>query len=174
MKVEKPKKPKDLSYVLKTSLLERVLREAGVEIDTHLIYWIPENGGSILEAFYWLPNENVSYPRLYMRAGVVPNEEHRKAFELLQNEALPAFARWLTLLTTLPDGSTLLNDKLYFNASYIEGHLKIETSPINKSLKTDEWMKIVLSRADSRSGIPPRRDSSRRSGRHKCRTSSRE
>ena len=97
MKIEKPKKPKHLSDVLKTSLLERVLREADVKIDTHLIYWILESGGSILEAFYWVPNENVSYPRLYMRAGVVPNKEHKKTFELLQNEALPAFAEWLTL-----------------------------------------------------------------------------
>jgi len=137
MKVEKRKKPKHLSYVLKTSLLERVLREADVKIDTHLIYCIPESGGSILEAFYWLPNENVSYPRLYMRAGVVPNQEHKKAFELLQNEALPAFLKWLSFLTTLPDGSTLLNDKPYFNASYIEGDLKIETSRLNKSLKRD-------------------------------------
>ncbi len=55
MKVEKQKNPKHLSYVLKTSLLERVLQEADIKIDTHLIYWIPENGGSILEAFYWLP-----------------------------------------------------------------------------------------------------------------------
>ncbi len=137
MKVEKQKKPKHLSYVLKTSLLERVLREADIKIDTHLIYCIPESGGSILEAFYWLSNENVSYPRLYMRAGVVPNQEHKKAFGLLHNEALPAFAQWLTFLTALPDDSTLLNDKLYFNASYIEGHLKIENSPLNKSLKRD-------------------------------------
>jgi hypothetical protein len=137
MKVEKQKKPKHLSYVLKTSLLERALREADVKIDTHLIYWIPEGGGSILEAFYWVPNENVSYPRLYMRAGVVPNKEHKKAFELLQNEALPAFAEWLTFLTALPDDSTLLKDKPYFNASYIEGQLKVEKSPLNKSLKRD-------------------------------------
>jgi hypothetical protein len=137
MKIEKAKKPKHLSYVLKTSLLERVLRETDVKIDTHLIYWIPESGGSILEAFYWLPNENVSYPRLYMRAGVVPNQEHKKAFELLQNEALPTFAEWLTFLTALPDDSTLLNDELYFNVSYIEGHLKIEKSPLNKLLKRD-------------------------------------
>jgi len=113
------------------------VRDADIKIDTHLLYWIPESGGSILEAFYWLPNENVSYPRLYMRAGVVPNQEHKKAFELLQNEALPAFTEWLTFLTALADDSTLLNEKLYFNASYVEGHLKIENSPLNKALKRD-------------------------------------
>jgi hypothetical protein len=135
MKVEKRKRPRHLSYVLKTSLLERVMREEDVTIDTNLVYWIPEDGGSILQAFYWVPNENVAYPRLYMRAGVVPKEEHKKAFELLQNEALPAFVEWLTFLTSLPEASTVWNRQPYFNASYVEGHLKIEISPLIKSLK---------------------------------------
>ena len=137
MKVEKQKTPKHLSYVLRTSLLERVLREADVKIDTHLIYWIPENGGSILEAFYWVPNENVSFARLYVRAGAVPNQEHKKAFELLQKQALPALAEWLTFLIALPDESPLLNDKPYFNASYSQGDLRIEISPLEQRHAAD-------------------------------------
>ncbi len=113
------------------------MREADVAIDTHLIYWIPEDGGSILEAFYWVPNGNVSYPRLYLRAGVVPKQEHKRAFELFQNKALPAFVEWITFLISLPEGSTILNYKPYFNASYVEGHLKIEISPLSESLKIE-------------------------------------
>ena len=72
--VSKPKLPKRLSYVLKTSQLEKAVLDAGIDCHLDLVYWQPQSGGSILEAHYWLPNENVAHPRVYVRAGVAPSE----------------------------------------------------------------------------------------------------
>jgi hypothetical protein len=57
--ISKPKLPKGISYVLKTSQLASALSAAGIDIHVALKYWAPRCGGSILEAHYWLPNERI-------------------------------------------------------------------------------------------------------------------
>ena len=137
MRIEKSKKPKHLSYVLKTSLFERVISAEGIKIDTTLIYWVPEIIGSILQAYYWIPNENVDYPRIYVRAGVVENQHRKPAFELLEKKVLPSFIEWLKAIMSLQFNSTLLSEELFFDATYTDQGIKIKRLPLNLRLHSD-------------------------------------
>ena len=127
--VEKPKLRKGLAYVLKTSLLETALAESGIEVATHLVYWTPQGGGSVLEAFYWLPNERVPHRRLYVRAGSVPVRERPIALEQLRSHALPELVRWLLGLHAQPDDSPALLAKPHFNASFAAGRVSVWCKP---------------------------------------------
>jgi len=127
--VEKPKAPKGLSYVLKTSQLAKALSEAGIDCHVDLVYWVPQGGSSILEGNDWLPNENVPYPRVYVRAGVVPSALRSTASESLLLTALPQFVRWLQGILALPGNSPALRQTLYFNATYSESGLVIANEP---------------------------------------------
>jgi hypothetical protein len=129
--VSKPRLPKGLSYVLKTSQLEEALSDFDVHID--LVYWRPQGGNSILEGQYWLPNENVPHPRVYVRAGVVPSALRSKAADALAGTALPSFAEWLRQIVELPSGSPALHGPLYFNARYTESGLIMTDKPEYKT-----------------------------------------
>ena len=125
MTVKKPKIPKGLSYVLKTSVLQAALEDAHINCHVNLNYWIPQSGGSVLEAHYWLPNANVHYPRVYVRAGVVPSSERRAAQDALAASILPTFIAWLSRILALPKNSPVLHGKPYFNATYEERKVEI-------------------------------------------------
>jgi len=127
--VSKPRLPRGLSYVLKTSQLAKALSDAGIDCHVDLVYWVPQSGGSILEGAYWLPNENVAYPRVYVRAGVVPSASRAAASKLLLASALPQFIKWLQAVLALPDESPALNGTLYFNAAYTEKGLVVTDQP---------------------------------------------
>jgi hypothetical protein len=120
--VSKPKLAKGLSYVLKTSQLAKALSDARIDCHVDLVYWVPQTGGSVLEGHYWLPNENVACPRVYVRAGVVPSASRLVAAEAMLVSALPQFVSWLQEILALPDDSPALHGTLYFNATYtVEG-----------------------------------------------------
>lgn len=125
MTVKKPKLRKGLSYVLKTSLLQEALDQARIDCHVDLKYWTPQSGSSVLEAHYWLPNGNVEYPRVYLRAGVVPITERQAALDALRCDILPAFISWLSRIIALPKGSPKLHGDLYFNATYEDGEIGI-------------------------------------------------
>lgn len=125
MTVEKPKLRKDLSYVLKTSLLKEVLEQARIDCHVDLKYWTPQSGSSVLEAHYWLPNANVDYPRVYVRAGVVTSAERQAALDALRSQGIPAFISWLSQIVALPNGSPKLHGNLYFDACYEDGEIGI-------------------------------------------------
>ena len=125
--VSKPKLRKGLSYVLKTSQLEQALLNAEINIHTSLDY--SQCGGSILKAFYWLPNPNIEYPRLYICAGVVDSPLRTPASLTLLEEGLPAFINWVRYVIALPDNSPVLFQKPYFNATYTDNCLNIWALP---------------------------------------------
>src|SRR5262249_35176468 len=127
--VSRPKLAKGLSYVLKTSQLAKALSDAGIDCHVDLVDWVPQSGGSILEGHYWLPNENVPYPRVYVRAGVVPCALRAAASEALLDSALPQFVKWLRGIIALPDESPALHGTLYFNATYTEKGLAVTDQP---------------------------------------------
>jgi hypothetical protein len=127
--ISKPKLPKGLAYSLKTSQLVRALDDAGVDIHIDLVYWRPQVLGSILEAHYWLPNKNVPYPRVYVRAGCVPAVQRAAASESLSEAAIPQFIDWLTGILNSPANSTRLCGEPYFNATYINDRLSISYTP---------------------------------------------
>jgi hypothetical protein len=133
--VSKPKPPKGLSYVLQTSQLEQALANAAIDCPVDLVYWIPQGGGSVLEGHYWLRNENVPYPRVYVRAGVVPSSHRAIASEALLAEGLPQFIDWLKEVHSLPDDSPALDGELYFNATFAEDRLLITNEPKYKARK---------------------------------------
>ncbi len=136
--ISKPKLPKGLSYVLKTSQLENALRDAGIDCHVDLVYWVPQSGGSILEAHYWLPNENVAYPRVYLRTGAVLSNARLPASEALLNRAIPQFVAWLQRILDLPDGSPALQATLYFNATYCDNDIAIADRPVFKRRKNTQ------------------------------------
>ena len=118
--ISKPKLPKGISYVLKTSQLEQALKKLEPKLEEincqiTLDYWIPQKGNSIFEANYWLPNHHVSYPRIYIRAGAISSELRIKASTNLVNEILPDFINWLDQIVTK---SSPVYENQYFNASY--------------------------------------------------------
>lgn len=123
--VEKPKTWKGLSYVLKTSVLEKALIEAGLDCYVQLVYWTPKQDHkthcSIIEAHYWYPNNNVPYYRFYIRAGVVPSNERENVEALLSNEVLPKLIQWMQRRVNEDLNST--KRSTYFSASYINGRL---------------------------------------------------
>jgi hypothetical protein len=133
--VSKPKLAKGLSFVLKTSQLVKALSDARIDCHLDLVYWVPQTGGSILEGHYWLPNENVAHPRVYVRAGVVPAASRLPASEALLASALPQFVSWLQGILALPDGSPALHGTLYFNATYTEEGLVVTDQPKYKVRK---------------------------------------
>ncbi len=124
--IKKPKIPKGLSYVLKTSLLEKALEARGLDCHVDLNYRIPRSGGSILEAFYCLPTTHNPNPWVYLRAGVVPSGQRKQAAEIMESLILVEFMEWLKKIYTLPANSTLWQGKLYFNASYDDGAVQIQ------------------------------------------------
>lgn len=110
--ISKPKLPKAYSYVLCSSQLDNLLILNNITIHTDLVYWLPQIIGSILEVHYWLPNNKVLYPRLYVRAGALPKSDIQIARIIMADEVLPKFGRWLK------DISKHDCDALYFNAMY--------------------------------------------------------
>ncbi len=132
--VSKPKLAAGLSYVLKTSQLATALANAGIDCHVDLVYWAPQTLGSILEAHYWLPNEDISYPRVYVRAGLVSSLLRSAASEALVS-ALPQFVRWLQEIIALPDNSPALRGTLYFNATFTEQGLVVVDQPKYKLRK---------------------------------------
>jgi hypothetical protein len=125
--VSKPKLPKGLSFVLKTSQLEQALFD--IDCHVYLRYWVPQCGGSILEGDYWLPNENFPYPRVYIRAGAIPSALRSAASEALRESALPKFRDWLRKILSLSDKSPALHTHPYFNAEYSSQGLTISHQP---------------------------------------------
>ena len=129
LSVTKPKLPKGLSYVLKTSLLEAALEEADLDIEVALSYWTPQIRGSILKARFLLPNDHVDRRRAYFDAGSLPSHERAAAFAQLKEIALPQIVAWLVYLTGLPDNSPVLNGEMFFEASFQDGELTIVQEP---------------------------------------------
>ncbi len=126
--IEKPKLQKGLSYVLQTSILKNAVEAAGIDCNIDLNYWNPYRipvGETILECFYWLPNENVDYDRFYVRAGTVQSENRKIAQELLKEKVIPQFIDWGIKIKLLPANSTLLKHNSYFNAVFKNNAVKL-------------------------------------------------
>jgi len=91
MKSETAKLPKGQSYPLRPYVLSTALADAGVEIDTYLV----RSPGSLSDAHFWPPNENVPFERLYVRTGSVPYQELAVARQWMENIAVPKLAEWV-------------------------------------------------------------------------------
>lgn len=117
--ISKPKLPKAYSYVLRSSQLDNLLISNDITIHTDLVYRLSQIIGSILEVHYWLPNNNVPYPRLYVRAGALPKSDIQIARIIMVDEVLPKFSRWLKDISK-HDWNTLYFNAIYKNNKIVE------------------------------------------------------
>lgn len=122
--ISKEKIPKDYSFVLKTSQLEELLRDGNINTDVTLHYWKPQLIGSIFEVHYWLPNENIPYNRLYIRAGAILRKDIHFARESLFTKVLPEFIKWIKNIEQLEESSTHYSQR-YFNADFNDNKISI-------------------------------------------------
>lgn len=111
MRIEKSPLPKGMSYVLKSSVLERALSEAGIELDTTLIHG---PGGIFFDAHFWPPNQNVAHERLYVRAGAVQASVAREARAYIDSSVVPEFVAWVKSILALPNNAPVRREQQYF------------------------------------------------------------
>ncbi|GMA16368.1 hypothetical protein E5F05_14570 [Deinococcus metallilatus] len=111
MRIEKGPLPKGMSFILKSSAFADALSEAGIEIDTQMIYGA---GGIFFDAHFWAPNENVGYERLYVRVGAVSNNVAAAARRYVEHSVLPELIAWIAELLALPRNSPLRRQQQYF------------------------------------------------------------
>ena len=118
--ISKQKIPNNYSYVLKTGQLKKILDDNNIQIHIDLNYCFAFSTElcSIFEALYWLPNENIPYDRVYIRAGALPKENIFIAREKLEKKVLPEFVIWIKNILSLPYNSTLLKHGLRFHATF--------------------------------------------------------
>jgi len=114
MRIEKKKLAKGLTYPLRASVLDASLSAFACVVDAHLI----QGGGSeLFECFFWPPNPNVPYERLYIRTSAVPATNARKARTFIENSVIPEFSAWLQSILALAPNSTVRCEKQYFGRS---------------------------------------------------------
>lgn len=126
--IEKDKVSKSYGYILKTKMLENILMESKLDIYIDLNYWCPKNMGSIFEAYFLPPNENVAYQRCYIRAGALPKQDVVYARSLLQDAVLPKFIIWIKNILSI-EGDVQYYENLYFEARYQNNILKLIQKP---------------------------------------------
>jgi hypothetical protein len=116
--ITKPKPPQGQTYVLKTSQFEMALATAAIDCHVDLNYWSPQGSRSVLQVEYWLPNQRMDYPRLYVRAGTVPSAFRPVAVEGWLTQVLPQLVGWLQGVFGLADRSAKLDEAPFFHAYY--------------------------------------------------------
>ncbi|MCL2678497.1 MAG: hypothetical protein FWE85_05540 [Clostridiales bacterium] len=123
--ISKPKIPKQYGFVLKTEQLRVALEENNINTHTDLNYCFYQQIGSIFEVFFWPPNENIPYNRLYIRAGALPREKIFLAREKLKSIVLPEFVSWVKEIINLPINSPYQGVQFRFEASFIDNAVEI-------------------------------------------------
>jgi len=123
--ITKAKIPEKYSFVLKTKQLENILIENNINIHIDLAYWVPQKIGSIFDAFLWLPNENISYNRLYIRVGVVLKKEINQAREKMEEIVLPEFIIWCKNILALLNNSAYIRNDASFFVEYNDNNVEI-------------------------------------------------
>lgn len=130
--IDKPKVPKGLSYVVKSSAVENAFGDLEADLNLHINFFTSKEGKTgrrIFECSYWLPNPNVPYRRFYIQIGTVPFEEKKIVNELISESVLPQFAEWAKFMHSMPDNSTLLKHNSYFRVEYNNKKLVIKCEP---------------------------------------------
>lgn len=111
MQIEKAKLPKGMSYALRSSVLERAICEAGIDIATTLRHG-PNH--ILFDAFFWPPNPNFPFERLYVRAGAVPASHAHEARLFVESSVIPDLISWLQGILALPSNSPIRRERQEF------------------------------------------------------------
>jgi len=126
--ISKDKLPKDYCYALKTSQLGDLLAKNNAAIHVDLNYSFSKWPGSILYAYYWLPNNYIPFNRIYIQSSAVHRQDIQAARAAVENTILPAFDLWLQQVFALPENSTGFNTQPTFGASLVNGEIEILNS----------------------------------------------
>lgn len=121
----KPKIPKGISYVLKTSMLESALEENGLDFHVKLQFRIHQWGNLIFQSFFTLPKDIIE-KRVFIYAGVVPNNQRKEALELMKTKVLPSYVSWLKEFDNLPTESPIIYKRPLFAVYYLDGEVQID------------------------------------------------
>lgn len=128
MLIEKSPLPRGMSYVLKSSVLESALSQAGIDLDVHLIH---STGAIFFDAYFWPPNANVRHERLYVRAGVVQAKESHDARLYVESTVLPDFIAWIKGIMGLPVKSPVRQKQQHFERTML--NLRFDTDASRRS-----------------------------------------
>ncbi|WP_369936418.1 hypothetical protein [Xanthomonas tesorieronis] len=124
MHIVKDKIPKSASFVLRPSLLERMIQEVGLSarIDLHQIH-----SAILFDAFFWPPRPNVPHEFFLVRAGTVPANQAKIARAHIETSVLPDFIAWAAAILQLPPNSPVRRSNQKF-ARVLPGHMPNHSS----------------------------------------------
>lgn len=131
MTINKPKAPKGLSYIIKSSQLKELFDELKLDIDVSVIFLVSKKGPqgiNVFECCYWLPNNNVPYDRLYITIGTVSHDKKEKV-DIILNRLITKFKEWLLFIMSLPNNSTFLKHNSYIRANFIDDVFVFKSEP---------------------------------------------
>jgi hypothetical protein len=111
MHIQKARRPRGMSYPLRSSFIAEALQKNGITLDTQLIYY---PGGIFFDAHFWPPSPNVPYERLYVRAAAVPAAQARGARQYIEGTVVPELIAWLQDIISRAPNSPVRREKHYF------------------------------------------------------------
>ena len=119
MLIEKEKISKNSSFILRSSLLEQAMHEAGISTDTSLRH---VSSRIFFDAYFWPPRPNVPYERFYIRAGCVPTIQSHEARLFVQTHVIPSFIDWASGILSLPSDSPVRRSEQVFGREFDRAH----------------------------------------------------
>ena len=124
--ISKEKIPKDYVYVFKTKQLDSILNDNCVNIHIDLNYCFSKQNNEIFfEAFYWPPNNNITYKRLYIRLWALKRELLPLFKNIMDKHGFSDFIFWIKAILDSPDGSPSQLQEQRFCASLEDNEIKI-------------------------------------------------
>jgi hypothetical protein len=114
MIVTRAKLAKGMSYPTNSSTLAEALDAAGITLSASLDY---HHAGRFLHAYFWPPNPNVPYERLYMQVGSVPTVRARLARRYFQLSVLPSLIHWVQNILGRPQDGPIRREQQLFARS---------------------------------------------------------
>lgn len=130
MHIEKTPLPKGMTYVLKSSVLEQALLDAGITLHTTIVH---TTGNLFFEAQYSPPNPDVPREELVVRAGAVASGYGVAARQAIETVVMPEFIAWLNSFLSLPENSPVRRDPQSF---YRRLPVHLTSAPVLKSAIT--------------------------------------
>jgi hypothetical protein len=114
MLIKKDKISRNMSYILRSSFLDRAMQDAGITLDVQLNH----GSGRFFDACFWPPNANVPYERLYIQSGSVSSDQANIARVFVETTVIPELISWLVGLLALPSNSPIRRQEQRFHRDF--------------------------------------------------------
>jgi len=109
MHIYKTPLPKGMSFVLKSSQLEAVLKVSGL-LSVETTFNLHNNQHILFRAYFWPGNRSlnkwIQHDRFYLIAGMVPSHEAYEKRMYVLDQVLPEFVAWAKNLLSYDRQST--------------------------------------------------------------------